>query len=316
MRKRYKIGCLTPLLIVVALAVIVFAILFGQGRREPAGRPEYVALGSSFAAGAGLGTLQDGSPLLCARSINGYPPRLARQLRLSLVDMSCGGAVTAHLLNGGQFFQGPQIRTIGRSTSLVTITAGGNDVGYVGDLSMLAARNSDTVFGWGVRHLWSGPKTMAARDFPGLERTLVAVIAAVRERAPNARIVLATYPTILPPDGTCAVLNLSQPEASLMRAVGDRLAETTRGAARRAGALLVDMHALGRGHDACSAAPWTRGWTNGGVAPFHPTLLGAQATADAIARALARSPERVAAVDHDDAASHQAGSVAREEQHD
>jgi lysophospholipase L1-like esterase len=56
--------------------------------------------------------------------------------------MSCGGAVTRHLLHGGQYFQGPQIRTITRGTRLVTLTIGGNDVGYVADLSMLAARNT------------------------------------------------------------------------------------------------------------------------------------------------------------------------------
>ena len=200
--------------------------------------------------------------------------------------MSCGGAVTKHLLHGGQFFQGPQIRAIGKNTKLVTITIGGNDVGYVGDLSMLAARNSGSIFGRLVRLFWDGPKRMEERGFDKLGGELEQLTRAVRSRAPQAKILLATYPTILPPSGTCARLSLSPSEADAMRAVGDRLARVTADAAAKGGAILVDMHKLGAAHSACSPAPWINGWTNGGIAPFHPTQKGADATARAIAQAL------------------------------
>ncbi len=137
----------------LAIAAIGIAIAIAQGRRTPSGRPEYVALGSSFAAGAGLGALEPGSPTLCARSVDGYPQQLARLRDVALVDMSCGGAVARHLLHGGQYFQGPQVRTITRTTRLVTLTIGGNDVGYVADLSMLAAR------------LWIGVERGTPADF-------------------------------------------------------------------------------------------------------------------------------------------------------
>jgi lysophospholipase L1-like esterase len=271
-------------LAVFAVAATVF--IFIQARKTPSGQPDYVALGSSFAAGADLGPLQSGSPLLCARSVNGYPQLLARMRKLSIVDMSCGGAVTANLLNGGQFFQGSQIRAINRETRLVTITVGGNDVGYIGDLSLLAARNSDTGFGWLVRRFWSGPRKPEERHYAQLRDELVATLHAIHQRAPNASVVLATYPAILPRTGTCALLRLSSSEAGLMREVGDRLAATSRSAAAAGGALAVDMHMIGAGHNACSAVPWTRGYTNGGIAPFHPTLAGAKGMAEAISEAL------------------------------
>src|SRR5262245_21256311 len=107
MRRRIKTGCFGLIAVLLALAIIGVGVAYYQAKRTPAGRPDYVALGSSFAAGAGLGKLQPGSPLLCARSINGYPQQLARVLSLSIVDMSCGGAVAKHLIEGGQFFQGP-----------------------------------------------------------------------------------------------------------------------------------------------------------------------------------------------------------------
>lgn len=291
MRTRIRKLLIWLVAILLAIAVIATLFLLYQGKREPAGTPAYVALGSSFAAGAGLGPLQSGSPLACARSIGGYPPQLARLRRMDIVDMSCGGAVTEHLLHGGQFFQGAQLRVITPATRLVTITIGGNDVGYVGDLSMLAARNTDSLFGWSVRKAWSGPKTSRERDFPKLYRQLTTLLANIRQRAPKARIVLATYPTILPNEGSCARLSLSPAEAASMRQVGEMLAETTRAAAKSSGVLLVDMNELGRAHNACAATPWVRGWTNGGVAPFHPTDEGARATAQDIAKALGGSPD-------------------------
>jgi len=290
-REKLKRGCAGTLLVLVALVLAAVAVIHYQAGRTPPGRPVYVALGSSFAAGAGLGKLQPGSPWACARSVGGYPPRLARLLHTEMVDMSCGGAVTDNLLSGGQFFQGPQIRVIGPETRIVTITVGGNDVGYIGDLSMLAARNSGSLFGRGAGLFWAGPQSGQQRDFAGLERKLVALVAVIRERAPAARVVIATYPAIMPAQGTCPLLSLGPDEVALMRDVGDRLAATTRSAAARSGAVPVDMNALGQGHDACAVQPWVRGWVNGGIAPFHPTALGAEATAQAIAQALAASPD-------------------------
>ncbi len=287
-------GCIGLTAALVALIMFAAVVAFYQARRNPAGRPDYVALGSSFAAGAGLGKLQTGSPLLCARSINGYPQQLARILQMSAVDMSCGGAVTKNLLRGGQFFQGPQIRAIGPETRLVTITVGGNDIGYISDLSLLAARHSNSVWGWLVRTFWRGARAPEARDWSKLQDELSITIRAINKRAPNARVVVATYPTILPPAGSCDRVALTNAEADLMRAVGDRLAETTQVAAKKGGAIVVDMHRLGAAHNACSVSPWTNGYS--GIAPFHPTLEGARATAEAIARKLNRSPAGVAAV--------------------
>ena len=285
-RPRLAKGCFGAVVLLLLLIGLAVGFAVYQGGREPKGRPEYVALGSSFAAGAGLGALEAGSPLLCARSVNGYPQQLARRANLSIVDMSCGGAVTPNVVRGGQFFQGPQVRAITPETRLVTITVGGNDIGYVGDLSLLAARRSDGVFGWLVRSFWKGPKTEGQRDYAGLRRDLLATLAAVHARAPEAVVVVATYPTLLPASGTCSTIAMTAAEAAGMREVGDRLAEVTRSAAREGGAVLVDMHALGAGHDACSAEPWTKGWVGAKGAPFHPNADGAEATAAAIQTAL------------------------------
>ena len=282
-------GCLPAALIGLALvAESRVAVLAAQGQRKPPARADYVALGSSYAAGAGLGRLQPGSPLLCARSVNGYPQQLARLRGLAIADMTCGGATARHVLRGGQFFQGPQIRAVNETTRLVTLTVGGNDIGYIGDLSLLAARKDRSLFGWLARHLWQGPKPLSERGFARLGADLAATLHAIHKRAPRAVVIVVTYPTALPPTGTCRRIALTEPEVRLMRQVSDRLADTTRQAAENHGSRLVDMNRLGADHHACAASPWVSGWKDAGIATFHPTLAGAGATAASVSKAIDR----------------------------
>ena len=271
-------------LVLLALAIALWLVL--DARRAPTSEPEYVALGSSYAAGAGLGPRQPGSPILCSRSNAGYPPRVARALGLNLVDMTCSGSVTEHVLNGGQFFQGAQIRTLSPKTRLVTITVGGNDIGFVRDLYLTAARNSNSATGWLVRRLWSGRPSADKRDFARLQRDLTSLVRAIRVRSPKATVILAAYPAVLPPNGTCLKLRLNAAEAAEMHQVERKLAAVTGAAAKDGGALFVDMNALGTEHNACSRTPWTKGWGPITQSPFHPTLKGAEATAAAITAAM------------------------------
>lgn len=272
--------------VLIGLVAIVVIGLVLDARRTPAGSPEYVALGSSYAAGAGLGPRQPGSSILCQRSDAGYPSQLARRLGLSLVDMTCSGSVAGDILFGGQFFQDAQIRTLGRDTRLVTLTVGGNDVGFVRDLYLRATANSDTALGWAVRMLWGGPPRLEERGYGKLGRTLTALMREIRRRSPTARIVVATYPAVLPPTGTCPQLRLTTSQADIMRQVQARLAEVTRDAAKREGATLIDMTSIGATHSACASKPWTNGWNAINQSPFHPNLTGAYETANAIAVAM------------------------------
>lgn len=180
----------------------------------------------------------------------------------------------------------PQVDALGPDTRLVTLTAGGNDVGYVGDLTAMAYSNRDGLIGTLVKAFWQGAEPIEARNFAGLGMTLRATLAEISRRSPRARIVVVTYPVILPPSGTCSELGITQRQAALMRQVGDTLAQTTRDAANEAGATIVDMATLSAGHDACSKEPWVSGFQPSSGADFHPTQAGASATAHAIARAI------------------------------
>lgn len=278
MIKRIALG---GALAVSAVALAGFGMLLYQGKRTADTTGEYVALGSSFAAGLALGPRDPGSPFVCVRSTGGYPRQLARRAGLKLVDMSCSGSTTRHILQGGQVFLGPQLDAVGPDARVVTITSGGNDVGYIGDLTLAAGRAG--VLG---KLFWKGPAPLEQRDFAQVTENFRQIVAAVKRRAPKTAVVLVSYPPVLPAQGTCTALGVDQAMTDLARQVADRLHEATRLAAEQSGAVFVDMAAIGAGHDACSAEPWVNGAAPDSGAPFHPTLAGANATAEAIYQAV------------------------------
>ncbi len=283
-------GCRSVILFILFLiplaALILLALLIYQGRKRPVANAPYVALGSSFAAGLGLGARAPGSPMVCQRSVNGYPQLLARMTGLALTDMSCSGATVQHVVRGGQVFLGPQIDGIGPDTELVTLTAGGNDISYVGDLMAMAQGRRGGVAAFLVNRFWYGAKPVADRKFDQLQADLVAGLLEIRRRAPKAMVIVVTYPTILPDQGSCSKIGIDDGQADLMRSVAQRLHEVTVTAGAQAGALVVDMAGLSQGHDACAALPWVNGIAPVHGAPFHPTLAGAQAAADQIMQIL------------------------------
>ena len=268
--------------IAAAAGLAILGFLYWQGRQAPPTHGAYVALGSSFAAGIGLGASAPESPVQCFRTMAGYPALVAQRTGLALVDMTCSGSTTGHILDGGQMLLGPQLAAIGPRARLVTITTGGNDVGYIGDL-MAASGSMGRLAGW-----WHGAvKPAADRPYAMVETNLKTIIARVRSRAPQARIIVVSYPAIFPVTGNCAATGVDDLQAQISRSVAARLAAATRAAAATSGATLVDMDILGAGHDVCSDSPWVNGAVAADGAPFHPNAAGSAATAAAIMAAIA-----------------------------
>jgi lysophospholipase L1-like esterase len=244
----------------------------------------YVALGSSFAAGPGIKPRVPGSPRRAGRSARNYAGRVSEALEIDLIDVTYSGATTANILRDSQNGSPPQIEALdgpGASTVLVTITVGGNDVGYV-PLLMAASLPGVLRRVPAVRALLDP----AARDaaLAGLGAELRAIGEAVRDRAPQATVCFVDYLTLLPPPGEPAP-RLSDEHIRLGRHVADRLAAETAAAAAATGCVLVSASAAGRSRHAWSAEPWTVGarfpWP-GRPAPLHPNVAGMQAVADLV----------------------------------
>lgn len=245
----------------------------------------YVALGSSYAAGTGLPVVAADSPASCGQGTENYPRQVARALKLKLVDRSCGGATTVHILEGGQFGLPAQIAAVGADAGLVTVTIGGNDVRFTADLgrfSCLAQAGQGASCG-------AAPAGFdEAQAFATLEANLRSMTAELRRRAPRARLVLVDYVSVLPAAGTCPGLGFGAAEADQLRARAVRLAALTARVARDAGADLIEASKLTAGHNVCTAEPWAWGYTRGapGTVGFHPRPEAIAAVAQAITERL------------------------------
>ncbi|MEU0682932.1 ricin-type beta-trefoil lectin domain protein [Streptomyces albogriseolus] len=243
---------------------------------------DYVALGSSFAAGPGIPPLQssDGASA-CSRSAGNYPSLVAREIGADLTDVSCSGATTAHVLRDTQGTRPPQIQAVTPGTRLVTVTIGGNDVNYLGSINAYSCQAS------GSTGCPAVDRDVIERTFPELPGRIADIVRAVHAVAPQARVHLVTYFTVLPDSGTCAVAPLTDEQADYERSIAARLAAATADAAAATGATLVDLAGVSRGHDACSANPWVESYRPAqGRSTYHPNEAGMRAAADLVHAAL------------------------------
>lgn len=95
---------------------------------------KYGALGDSYSSGEGNPPFEYGTDVSntngCHRSLQAYPRLLQSDLDLgSTAFVACSGATTANI-TGGQWNEPPQTDALTGETEVVTLTIGGNDVGF------------------------------------------------------------------------------------------------------------------------------------------------------------------------------------------
>ena len=208
----------------------------------------YVALGDSYAAGFGLPlpSTPTGEPVPgCEQTTGDYPHILAGQLGLKLTDVACSGATTVDFTHP-QDVNGPQppaqldiFKTV--QPDLVTITIGGNDLGFTSIATACAASAPSgalaRVYGSGGANLFKYPSCKdyfdaptadgggkAANPYdslPGVVAKVKAAVAAVRQAAPKAKVAVIAYPAIAPdvantPTGGCYTSLAQQPGQNVL----------------------------------------------------------------------------------------------------
>lgn len=268
----------------VALAV-AFVSTPSAGKTAPlAEGARYVAMGSSFAAGPGVGPNTPDTPARCGRGMLNYPNLVAAQLKLQLVDATCSGAKTEHVLGPWNEVP-PQIDSVNAQTRLVTITIGGNDVAFVGNIFAAVCEKAIT------RDPRCQPwQSISEDEWKGDEERMRKIVREVRTRAPNARIVFVDYITVLPAKANCAAIAMSDERLAYSRAVAKRLAAMTARVARDEGAQVLKFSRLSKTHAPCSDEPWSNGLTApaGDGIPVHPNKAGHRAAATALINFLNR----------------------------
>jgi lysophospholipase L1-like esterase len=251
---------------------------------------EYVALGSSYAAGPGLGDRVAGSPRLAARSTHNYAHLLAGRLGLSLTDASFSGATIAQIVGAVAGSSGaPQLDAVTADTRLVTITGGGNDLGYIGYLVLASLPTLvRTVIGGNKRIAEFTDDAEFERKSSELGDSLLALVDGIRSRAPRAIIAMTDYLALIPPENGVSAPPLHREDVDRGRRYWNHLNLVVRQSAARAGVVFADVSTASVPHHAWSTEPWTERFMlfGGKAAAYHPTREGMVQVANALEAAL------------------------------
>jgi lysophospholipase L1-like esterase len=248
----------------------------------------YVALGDSFTAGPFI-PVQRLDPLGCFRSTGNYPSMVAARLGVvEFTDVSCSGAVTESMTAPQPVLLGvnpPQFDALRSDTDLVTVGIVGNDVGF-SDVFFTCAQLSFTdPAGDPCRRQITadGVDEFAARIDEAAPK-LAAVLQGIRERSPDATVVLVGYLRILPPENGCfPIVPIARGDVAYLDGIQQQLTAMMAEQAEDNGALFVDSYAGSLGRDTCQG-PFTR-WVEGvfptmPAFPVHPNASGMGAVSD------------------------------------
>lgn len=162
---------------------------------------KYVAMGDSYSSGEGnsgfeVGTDEDGVNE-CHRSQYAYPHWLQQTPGLTLDSMNfvaCSGATTEDVLYGdeeeGNWGEGPQVDALSEDTEIVTITMGGNDIGFKAFATECGIDDCDS-----TTDIYS---TTLGRIENELPDKVEDVLDAIASRTDDAHVFVVGYPYVTP----------------------------------------------------------------------------------------------------------------------
>ncbi len=215
----------------------------------------YVALGDSYSSGIGAGNAS-GS---CGRSPHAYPQLWATAARVtSFTFAACAGATTTDVLKS-------QLASLSGSTTLVSLTIGGNDVGFSSVMQTCIFGSTSS-----CESAVAAGEKVAQTTLPG---RLDAVLAGIRARAPGARVVVLDYPDFYDTSASFC-LGLSGADHQALDTGINDLDGVIQAAAASYGDTFADVRARFAHHELCDGA----GWLNSVALPvgdsYHPTAAG------------------------------------------
>lgn len=239
-----------------------------HGTGTATGATSYVVLGDSYSAGVGAG----GSTDSCYRSQRGYAPLVAGHYVLQLSYQACSGATTDDVLS-------KQLGTLSSSTSRVSMTIGGNDVGFAIVLFTCGAPSwlSDC-----TGAIANGEYTLRTK----LTGRLKTLFAQIRGRAPAAKVGIVGYPHLFGNRDCDALTFFSGPDRTDLNKATDTLDTLLRTTAAAYGFGFVDPRSKFTGHTPCEKAPWVNGLSLPLGDSYHPNFAGQQAYAGLVGPAL------------------------------
>jgi lysophospholipase L1-like esterase len=244
-------------LLTVAVSVVSLAV---GVQSAAATTVNYVALGDSYASGVGSGSYTSASGS-CLRSTLAYSQLWANaHSPASYVSVACSGAKTTDV-------NANQLAALKSTTTLVSITIGGNDVGFSTVMEDCVLYGTDTC----VSEVNAAENT-ARTQLPGWLDT---TYNGIRSHAPTAKVVVVDYPRFYHDLWYC--VGLSSTSRNKINEGADVLDGVISAAASRHGFVFADVRAaFANGHEICDgSSSWLHNvdWNNL-TESYHPTAAG------------------------------------------
>jgi lysophospholipase L1-like esterase len=220
----------------------------------------YVALGDSYSSGVGAGHYISSSGS-CDRSPNAYSALWASaHAPASYTSVACSGATTSDVINS-------QVSALSTDTTLVSITIGGNDVGFSSTMETCVLSSTSRC----VSAISSAESEMSA-DLPGELNNALSAIAA---RAPDARVVVLDYPQLYDLSRSSSCIGLSTTDRTDLNQAANELDSQVQAAAGRYGDAFADVRSAFAGHQICDSGSWLHSvnFLDLGES-YHPTASG------------------------------------------
>ncbi len=268
-----------PLRFLRALALVLATLAVLLVAAAGARAANYVSLGDSYTAGPLIPNPL--LPLGCLKSSNNYPHLAAPGIGLTLRDPSCSGAKTDHMTQPQNVDPDgpnpPQFNSLDAETTVVSITIGGNDIGFSEVAQSCITLNP---FSSPCKDKYaSGGKDQLAERIEATAPKVAAVLQGIHTRSPLAKIYVLNYPAIFPETGfgCWPQMPISFTDAPYLRSTEQKLNSMLATQAAANGATLVNWYGASIGHDACkgSSTRWVEPLVPGELAaPIHPNKAG------------------------------------------
>ena len=269
----------------------------------------YVALGDSYSSGDGAGDYLPGTaePGGCWRSEHAYPRVIAEEFDFSgsLAFYACSSHKASEMIKQIGTPES-QIERVTENTSLVTLGIGGNDLGFIPVLRTCMVRMPLLDSSVCVEQEEDIDERMET-----FEKTLKEVLEEIRDRAPDARILVLGYPRLFPEDPPGMYYTLNRSDQLWLNDLAERFNELIRDVVYRVDGDVYGSRSTGsveyvntlsalNGYEVSAEEAWLNGIMLGQLgeglrvdrSTFHPTAKGQMSIAERVRLQIIEGPER------------------------
>ena len=246
----------------LAMSLVAMLVLALAAAPAQAATPAiYAAVGDSYSSGLGASSsYTDGS---CDQSSKSFSALWsATHPDIGYVQLACAGAKTTDVINS-------QIPNVPKDATLVSVTVGGNDVGFSSIMTTCALQGTSACVS-----AVTAAETYAKSTLPG---RLNATFDAIRARAPGAKVVVLSYPVFYQLNVFFCIGLSSTSRAKIDEGINlvDGAIASAVAPAARPNFVFADVRSAFVGHQLCSGSKWLHAVDLADIQEsYHPTAAG------------------------------------------